>query len=61
MRVQRRVAAAEGDLDDVPVALVSGPLANGDHAAGGGRSHLERPQNPDVDPGVPAPGVVAER
>jgi hypothetical protein len=32
--VQRRVPVAEGDLDDVPVALESGTLAHGDHAAG---------------------------
>jgi len=40
--VERRVAVADRDLDDVAVALVPVALADGDHAAALGRPHGTR-------------------
>ena len=59
--VERDVAVAERDLDDVAVPLVPAWRAGGDHASWLRRAHGERAEHPDVDPGVPAPSVVAER
>jgi hypothetical protein len=39
VRVQRRVAPADGDLDDVAVALVPSTLPDGNHAAALGCPH----------------------
>jgi hypothetical protein len=59
--VERRVAVADRDLDDVAVALVPVVLADGDHAAALGRPHGKRAEDADVNARVPPPGVIAER
>src|SRR6185436_9088100 len=61
VRVERHVAAAERDLDERPVALEPARRPDRDHAAGLRGAHGERAQDADVDPGVPAAAVVAER
>jgi len=60
MGVERRVAVAHRDLDDVAVALVPVALAHGDHSAALGRPHGKRAEDADVDARVPSPGVIAE-
>jgi hypothetical protein len=59
--VQRDVAVAERDFDHIAVPLVPAWRAGGDHASRLRGAHGERMEDPDVDPGVPAPGIVAER
>jgi hypothetical protein len=58
--VERRVTAADRDLDDVAVAFVPMALADGDHSAALGRPHGKRAEDADVDARVPPPGVIAE-
>jgi hypothetical protein len=60
VRVERSEALAERDLDHLPVALVSTPLADGDHPAGLGRPHRERAEDAYVDARMPTACVIAE-
>jgi hypothetical protein len=59
--VERDVAAAEPDLDEVAVALEATRCADRDHASRLRRADDRRAEDADVDSRVRTPAVVAER
>jgi len=59
--VERAVPAAELDEHDVAIALVAARCPDRDDAPGLRGADDERAQDPDVEAGVPAAAVVAER
>src|SRR5947208_6524987 len=59
VRIQRRQARADIDLDDLPVAEEAGRLPDRNDDAGRGGDDVQRLQDSDVDARMPASGVVA--
>ena len=59
--VERRVPIAGIHLDELAVALVAARLADAGDESGRRRGHAQRAQDPDVEAGMPATSVLAER
>jgi hypothetical protein len=61
VRVERRIAAADVDLDHVAVALVAALRSDANDLPGRRRANLERTQDADVDARVMPAAVVPVR
>src|SRR4051812_49710656 len=61
VRVQGRVTVTVLNRDDRAVAVVARHISGEDDDTVSSSAHVERPQNPDVEPGMPARSVASER